>query len=146
MDFRELREQLTDEMLKSILEQFNVEPVMETAEAIVFPTCCHNLTGGGPKLYYYKNTKLFHCYTECSETFDIFTLLQKMYLLRGEEISLRQAVSLCDLDASGIKPEDKGYSCIEDIKYMQILNSMTIIYYANFLLITSVLCHGYKKV
>ena len=106
MDFKELREQLTDEMLKSVLIQFDVEPVMETAEAIVFPTCCHNLVGGSPKLYYYKNSKLFHCYTECAETFDIFTLLQKMYKLRGEEISLRQAVSLCDLDASGVKPED----------------------------------------
>ena len=88
MDFKELREQLTDEMVKSILIQFNVEPVLETAQEIIFPTCCHNLEGGSPKLYYYKNTKLFHCYTECSETFDIFTLLQKMYKLRGEEISL----------------------------------------------------------
>ena len=126
MDFKELREQLTDEMLKSILIQFDVEAVFETADAIVFPTCCHNLSGGSPKLYYYKNSKLFHCYTECAETFDIFTLLQKMYLLRGEEISLRQAVSLCDLDASGVKPEDKGYSCVEDIKYMQGLNNVYI--------------------
>ena len=126
MDFKELREQLTDEMVKSILIQFNVEPVLETAQEIIFPTCCHNLEGGSPKLYYYKNTKLFHCYTECSETFDIFTLLQKMYKLRGEEISLRQAVSLCDLDASGIKAEDKGYSCVEDIKYMQGLNNIYV--------------------
>ena len=126
MDFKELREQLTDEMVKSILIQFNVEPVLETAQEIIFPTCCHNLEGGSPKLYYYKNTKLFRCYTECSETFDIFTLLQKMYKLRGKEISLRQAVSLCDLDASGIKAEDKGYSCIEDIKYMQGLNNIYV--------------------
>lgn len=126
MDFKELREQLTDEMIKSILIQFNVEPVLETAQEIIFPTCCHNLEGGSPKLYYYKNTKLFHCYTECSETFDIFTLLQKMYKLRGEEISLRQAISLCDLDASGIKAEDKGYSCVEDIKYMQGLNNIYV--------------------
>ena len=126
MDFKELREQLTDEMVKSILIQFNVEPVLETAQEIIFPTCCHNLEGGSPKLYYYKNTKLFHCYTECSETFDIFTLLQKMYKLRGKEISLRQAVSLCDLDASGIKAEDKGYNCIEDIKYMQGLNNIYV--------------------
>ena len=126
MDFKELREQLTDEMLKSILIQFDVEPVMETAESIIFPTCCHNRVGGSPKLYYYKNSKLFHCYTECGETFDIFTLLQKMYKLRGEEISLRQAVSLCDLDATHINPEDSSYSCIEDIKYMQSINNFYI--------------------
>lgn len=123
MNFKELREQLTDEMLKAILIQFDVEPIFETAEIIVFPTCCHNLVGGSPKLYYYKNSRLFHCYTECSETFDIFTLLQKMYKLRGKEITIRQAVSLCDLDATDIGDNDKSYSCVEEIKYMQILNN-----------------------
>lgn len=126
MNFKELREQLTDEMIKSILIQFNVEAVAETADTVIFPTCCHNLEGGSPKLYYYKNTKLFHCYTECAETFDIFTLLQKMKRLRGEEISLKEAISLCDLDASYIKIEDRNFSCIEDIKYMQRLNNSYI--------------------
>ena len=58
INFQELREQLTDETIKDILGQFNVEPVEENEEAIIFPTCCHNLVGGSPKLFYYKNTKL----------------------------------------------------------------------------------------
>lgn len=125
MDFKELRNQLSDEMVKSILAQFNVEPVRETSDTIVFPTCCHNLEGGSPKLFYYKNTKLFRCFTECAASFDIFTLLQKMYLLRGKEISLRQAVSLCDLDASDIAATAQGFSesIIEELKYMQELNN-----------------------
>ena len=126
MNFKELRQELTDEMIKDILSQFNVEPIEEDSDRIIFPTCCHNLDGGSPKLYYFKNTKLFRCFTECGATFDIFTLLQKMYLLRGQEISLRQAVSLCDLDATYVKPEDKSYNCIEDIKYMQELNNTYI--------------------
>lgn len=129
MNFKELRQELTDEMIKDILEQFNVEPVEEDSDRIIFPTCCHNLEGGSPKLYYFKNTKLFHCFTECSSTFDIFTLLQKMYALRGQEISLRQAVSLCDLDASALTTQDKAAlsnSCINDIKYMQELNNTYI--------------------
>lgn len=126
MDFKLLREQLTDEMIKNILSQFNVEPVRETANEIVFPTCCHNLIGGSPKLFYYKESKLFHCFTECNSTFDIFTLLQKMYALRGKDITLRQAVTLCDLDATDINAEDKGYNCNDDIRYMQELNSTYI--------------------
>ena len=126
MDFKELREQLTDEQIKDILGQFNVEPVLEDEASITFPTCCHNLVGGSPKLIYYKNTKLFHCYTECAASFDIFTLLQKMYRLRGEEITLQQAVSICDLDASNVRPTDKGYNVLEDIKYMQGLNNIYI--------------------
>src|SRR5574344_1935070 len=102
MNFKELREQLTDESIKNILAQFNIEPVLEDETSITYPTCCHNLVGGSPKLIYYKNTKLFHCYTECSASFDIFTLLQKMYRLRGKEITLKQAVSVCDLDASDV--------------------------------------------
>ena len=42
INFQELREQLTDETIKDILGQFNVEPVEENEEAIIFPTCCHN--------------------------------------------------------------------------------------------------------
>lgn len=126
MNFRELREELTDEQIKEILGQFNVSPVLEDESSITFPTCCHNLEGGSPKLVYYKNTKLFHCYTECAASFDIFTLLQKMYALRGEEISLKQAVGVCGLDTTGIKPEDRGYNCMEDIRYMQEINNYYI--------------------
>ena len=125
VSFKELRQELTDESVKNILGQFNVECLDENSEFIVFPTCCHNLEGGSPKLYYYKSTKLFHCFTECSATFDIFTLLQKMMLLRGQEITLFQAVELCDLDTEhfGI---DNSDSCFDDIQYMQRLNNAYI--------------------
>lgn len=126
MDFKELRDQLSDEMIKDILAQFNVEPVEENEESITFPTCCHNLEGGSPKLIYYKNTKLFHCYTECSATFDIFTLLQKMYRLRDQEITLGQAVSICDLDPSSLSVENRVLNALEDIRYMQSLNNIYI--------------------
>lgn len=125
MDFKDLREQLTDESIKSILAQFNVEPYDENDNEIIFPTCCHNLEGGSPKLYYYKNTKLFHCYTDCAETFDIFTLLQKMYDLRGKEITLRQAVEICDLDSGSLTPTD-NYDYKSDLKYLQQLNNSYI--------------------
>ena len=39
MNIRDLREQLTDETIKDILGQFNVEPVEETESEIIFPTC-----------------------------------------------------------------------------------------------------------
>lgn len=123
VNFKELRQELTDESIKDILSQFNVEPVEENDSHIVFPTCCHNLEGGSPKLYYFKNTKLFHCFTECNATFDIFTLLQKMMHLRNKEITLFQAVELCDLDTSHFNVEKNVDSCIDDIEYMQRLNN-----------------------
>ena len=123
---KELREQLPDSQIKNILLQFNVEPYYENDAFIIFPTCCHNLEGGSPKLYYYKNTKLFKCYTECNELFDIFTLLIKMYKLRGKDITLSQAISLCDLDNS-IELDEDYVQIMNDYKYMQELSSATII-------------------
>lgn len=128
LDFRALREQLTDESVKNVLLQFNVEPVLETEDVIVFPTCCHNLDGGSAKLYYYKNNKLFHCYTECDETFDIFELLKKMYSLRDKEISLYDAVGLCGLDISGSLSKTKVDSDnIKELRELQIMNNSHII-------------------
>lgn len=123
IDFQALREQLTDESIKDILIQFGVEPTFEDESKIIFPTCCHNLEGGSPKLYYYKDSKLFHCYTECASTFDIFSLLQKMYALRNQDISVIQAVELCNLDAGGIEPDDQSYYIKDDIRFMQVINS-----------------------
>ena len=39
-------------------------------------TVCH--CGNSHKLYYYDNTKLFRCYTDCGEVFDIFELVRKV--------------------------------------------------------------------
>jgi DNA primase len=128
LDFKSLREQLTDETIKNILLQFNVEPVNENEDVIIFPTCCHNIEGGSPKLYYYKNNKLFHCYTECNETFDIFELLKKMYTLRNKEISLYDAVSLCGLDIGGsIKGIEVDADNMKLLREMQVINNTHII-------------------
>ena len=123
ISFKDLRQELTDEMLKDILLQFDVEPYEETSDYIIFPTCCHNLTGGSPKLYYYKDSKLFHCFTECNDTFDIFTLLQRMYKLRGQDITLREAVSVCDLNVDEPLNVEAHDNSAEDIRYMQTLNN-----------------------
>ena len=53
----------------------------------VSQTICHNHLGeGSHKLYYYDNTKLFHCYTECEPaTFDIFELVCKVKNISQEK-------------------------------------------------------------
>lgn len=118
---KEMREELNDEQIKNILAQFNVEPHFENENYIIFPTCCHNIEGGSPKLYYYKNTKLFRCYTQCNDIFDIFTLLIRMYALRDQEIKIRDAIAICDLDAT--QPVDFNYGEMADLRYMQELSS-----------------------
>ena len=45
----------------------------------IFRTRCHNAPGEGSyKLYYYPESMMFHCYTECSASFDIYGLISKV--------------------------------------------------------------------
>lgn len=98
LDFKALRESITPESIKSILGRFDVSPARETEKAIIFPTCCHNLTGGSNKLYYYKDSYLFKCYTECEGTFDIFDLVMRMNAMRGIDCTLMQALQFCGVE------------------------------------------------
>lgn len=93
--FAQLKESFSVSDIKQILSHYNIVPVRELTNYIIFPTCCHNLYGGSPKLYYYTSSHSFHCYTECSTSFDIFALIQKLEYLRGNNINSYDALSLC---------------------------------------------------
>ena len=55
-------------------------------EKLIFKTVCHH--GDSNKLWYYIDSKMFHCYTECSESFDIIELV-----CRSKEITFREAIA-----------------------------------------------------
>lgn len=115
---KDLRMKLSSEEIKSILAKMNATPVRENDREIVYPTVCHNLNGGSPKLYYYKNEKIFKCYTECDSQFDIFDLIVKMKTLRGEEVSLSQAIKI-----TGVEEESKyDPEIYKEVEYLNKLN------------------------
>lgn len=64
-------------------------------EKLVFETACHNPLGQGRhKLFYYHNTRLFSCYTGCSESFDLFELISKMGAQNDIDIELDDAIDM----------------------------------------------------
>ena len=73
----ELKEQLELENVFDLISELGGEP--EYADTgLISQTICHNYPGeGSRKLYYYENSNLFKCYTDCDETFDIFELVIK---------------------------------------------------------------------
>ena len=81
MNIKEIREKLNIQDMVKILESVGVEAYFISEEKAIFPTVCHNNIDDNPsnKLYYYNNSKLFTCYTECDHSFDIVELLQKIY-------------------------------------------------------------------
>lgn len=98
MTISELRNELQPQQIIDILHKYDIKPVVDNINTIIFPTCCHNLHGGSPKLYYYKNSHLFKCFTQCEGSFDIFELIIKIEGLRGNTITLFGALKIAGVD------------------------------------------------
>lgn len=118
---KDLRMQLTPEQVKNILAKYGVGLHEETEDALIFPTACHNETGGSPKLYYYKNEKIFKCYTECNKMFDIFDFLIRMKKVRGENISLPNAIAMTGVENN----QDIDSEVLADLEYLRKLSNAT---------------------
>jgi hypothetical protein len=77
-----IKNSLTEEEIHKILKDLgSKDPLMGNQ----YQTVCHG--GHKHKLYYYHDTKAFHCYTDCSENLDIFEVVE-----RAKKISFPQAV------------------------------------------------------
>ena len=85
-DKDEIKNNLTIEQIYDLVAELGGEPVMSGAgNMFTSRTICHNVLGeGSRKLYYYDNTKLFQCYTDCAGSFDIFELVAKVKNINGE--------------------------------------------------------------
>lgn len=76
-DKDKIKNDLTIEQVYDLVAELGGEPRMgNDGTHFVSQTICHNEPGEGHhKLYYYDNTKLFKCFTDCGDTFDIFDLI-----------------------------------------------------------------------
>ena len=84
-DKDKIKDNLTTEMVFSMVQEFGGEPLI-TDFGFVSKTICHNAPHeGSRKLYYYENTRLFRCYTGgCEEpVFDIFQLVIKVMKIQN---------------------------------------------------------------
>ena len=90
MDINEIKNQLSLDEIESLLSFLGAEPHKQNDNIIIAKTICH--CGNSHKLFYYNNTKLFRCYTECSDIFDIGQLIIKVKHNEGTDITLQQAV------------------------------------------------------
>lgn len=72
----EIKFNLSLDQMMDILVELDADPVPFMGDIIHCKTVCHG--GNSSKLYYYDNTKLFKCYTDCADSFDIFELVRKI--------------------------------------------------------------------
>ena len=90
-DKNEIKESISLEQMYDFLAELGAEPIQQ-GEIIINKTICH--CGSKHKLYYYNNTKLFKCYTDCGgEAWDIFDLVLRVRLHEDENYQLPQAIN-----------------------------------------------------
>lgn len=122
-----IKEQITDEDVFNLLQDFGGNPI-DNGKAIISDTICHNEPGmGSHKLYYYKANQMCYCYTGCSEpSFDIFELTRKVFRIqKNKELDFNDAIRwvaqklniIVQLD--NIDPED---DILEDWHYLDNYN------------------------
>lgn len=64
-----------DDIHKILIDLGSAEPKQDKEGNPIFTTICHS--GHSHKLYYYEETKMFHCYSGCQESMDIYALTTK---------------------------------------------------------------------
>ncbi len=89
----EIRESLTLDNIFDLLQEWGGDPEY-TSFGIICATICHNPPGeGSRKLYFYENSGLFKCYTDCDCAFDIFELIAKVAAIQSNrQMDLNDAV------------------------------------------------------
>lgn len=65
MTAQELKEKLTEDDIRELLNEMNATIYYEDDDMWISDTICHH--GTKPKLYFYKDSMSFHCYTECGQ-------------------------------------------------------------------------------
>lgn len=113
-DKDKIKESLSINQVFDFCAEMGAEPHMDPNGAfIVMRTICHNHIGeGSRKLYYYENSHLFQCFTNCG-SFDIFQLYINIKNIQGQKVELYQAVAAIAA-FFGLAPEEENFSNNEE--------------------------------
>lgn len=105
MDYKEIIDNLKISSVIELMTRLGADRYKEEENQIIFPTICHNEHSdeASMKLYFYKNTKMFYCYTECG-AMSIFKLLKNYYEARGIEYDWVTDIYNVIMDCSSFNP------------------------------------------
>ena len=114
IDINEVIKSLSDQDIIDIVSSLGATNYEEREKEIIFPTICHHINeeDASHKLYYYKNTKLFVCYT-CCGTFNISGLLAKRYELLGQDYDFYRDIVLPLAQKANFKTTQKTFDFVQ---------------------------------
>ena len=107
MDYKEIIDNLKVESVIELMKRLGADRYVEKDNCVIFPTICHNLNAAeaSMKLYFYKDKKIFMCYTEC-DTMSIFKFLKTYYETRQIEYDWYEDIYKVILDCSNFRQTD----------------------------------------
>ena len=119
MDYQNIIDNLKVSSGIELMTKLGANRWRDEGNHLVFPTICHNTDASeaSMKLYFYKNTKLFMCYSNC-QAMSIFKFLKTYYETRGIEYDWVSDIYEVVLDCSNFHP-DEGF---EAPKYERLSN------------------------
>lgn len=105
MDYREIIDNLSTEKVKELLVRLGAKQIIDRDGYLITNTICHNASAddASMKLYYYKDKKLFVCYTNC-QTMSIFKFLKHYYEARDIEYDWVTDIYNVVIDCSNFNP------------------------------------------
>ena len=114
MDYKDIIENLETDQVIKLMSSLGANNYIDKETHIIFPTICHNVDvdSASQKLYFYKGTKLFVCYTE-GGNLSIFNFLKHYYETRKIEYNWYEDIYEVVLDCSKLNKKE-GF---QPIKY-----------------------------
>ena len=103
MDYEKIVESLDENKIKQLLDKLDI-PWQDKGNHLICKTACHNvdLDEASWKLYYYKNNKIFYCYSSC-QGMSIFKFLRNYYETRQVEYDWYQDIYEEARDCSNLR-------------------------------------------
>lgn len=129
MDYQRIIDSLTPSSIIQLMKKLGVDNYIEKEDCIIFPTICHNedIENASMKLYWYKNNKIFYCYTEDGAQ-SIFKFLKNYYETRNIEYDWYSDIYLVIQNITNFTFEgftEKQYESLKS-KYQKINKNITL--------------------
>ena len=113
MDYKQIIDNLDINSIVELMKKLGADRYEEKEKFFIFPTICHNINSAeaSMKLYLYKDTKLFVCYTE-DGNMSIFKFLKTYYETRQIEYDWCEDIYNVVLNCGNFRPKE-GFDTIQ---------------------------------
>lgn len=117
IDYEEIINSLESDRIINLMTELGADRYKETDEYIIFPTICHNSDSSeaSMKLYYYKDSHIFYCYTECGGQ-SIFKFLKNYYETRQIEYDWYNDILQVVINCSTSRKEKSNIKTYKSIR------------------------------